>query len=164
MRALQEAHTASKSFNDFFLGAEYHGPCPPNNITPLVHDYVLTVYALDTDLHLVSSPRIFLRMRRRCIGRCSITCCKARASTAISLARTRLAGYRTASFEAQPRWRVRYLEDEWFGGKERPSVTTVVESHCIKELRANVHEISPMASPGLLVEGKDMFVFTRESA
>jgi Raf kinase inhibitor-like YbhB/YbcL family protein len=46
-------------FNDFFLGAEYDGPCPPNNITPLVHDYVLTVYALDTDLHLVSSPPNF---------------------------------------------------------------------------------------------------------
>ncbi|MGB2603809.1 MAG: YbhB/YbcL family Raf kinase inhibitor-like protein [Candidatus Sulfotelmatobacter sp.] len=46
-------------FNDFFLGAEYDGPCPPNNVTPLVHDYVFTVYALDTDLHLVSSPPNF---------------------------------------------------------------------------------------------------------
>lgn len=46
-------------FNDFFLGAEYDGPCPPNNITPLVHDYVFTVYALDTDLHLLSSPPNF---------------------------------------------------------------------------------------------------------
>lgn len=43
-------------FNDFFLGAEYDGPCPPNNITPVVHDYVFTVYALDDDLHLTSSP------------------------------------------------------------------------------------------------------------
>lgn len=46
-------------FNDFFFGAEYDGPCPPNNINPLVHDYVFTVYALDTDLHLASSPPNF---------------------------------------------------------------------------------------------------------
>ena len=46
-------------FNDFFLGAEYDGPCPPNNVTPLVHDYVFTVYALDSDLHLAASPPNF---------------------------------------------------------------------------------------------------------
>lgn len=46
-------------FNDFFLGAEYDGPCPPNNVTPLVHDYVFTVYALDTELHLASFPPNF---------------------------------------------------------------------------------------------------------
>ena len=46
-------------FNDFFLGAEYDGPCPPNNVTPLVHDYVFTVYALDTDLHLTAFPPNF---------------------------------------------------------------------------------------------------------
>lgn len=46
-------------FNDFFLGAEYDGPCPPNNVTPLVHDYVFTVYALDTELRLISSPPNF---------------------------------------------------------------------------------------------------------
>jgi Raf kinase inhibitor-like YbhB/YbcL family protein len=46
-------------FNDFGLGAEYDGPCPPNNVTPLVHDYVVTVYALDTDLSLLSSPPNF---------------------------------------------------------------------------------------------------------
>jgi Raf kinase inhibitor-like YbhB/YbcL family protein len=46
-------------FNDFFFGAEYDGPCPPNNVTPLVHNYVFTVYALDTDLSLVSSPPNF---------------------------------------------------------------------------------------------------------
>jgi len=46
-------------FNDFFLGAEYDGPCPPNNITPVVHDYVFTVFALDSDLHLASSPPNF---------------------------------------------------------------------------------------------------------
>jgi len=46
-------------FNDFYLGAEYDGPCPPNNYTPYVHDYVLTVYALDTDLYLPSAPPNF---------------------------------------------------------------------------------------------------------
>ena len=38
--------------DDFLLGAEYEGPCPPNNYTPYVHDYVITVYALDTCLNL----------------------------------------------------------------------------------------------------------------
>jgi Raf kinase inhibitor-like YbhB/YbcL family protein len=42
-------------FNDFYLGAQYDGPCPPNNYTPYVHDYVITVYALDTCLDLPSS-------------------------------------------------------------------------------------------------------------
>jgi Raf kinase inhibitor-like YbhB/YbcL family protein len=46
-------------FNDFFLGPEYDGPCPPNNLAPLVHEYVFTVYALDTELNLQSSPPNF---------------------------------------------------------------------------------------------------------
>jgi Raf kinase inhibitor-like YbhB/YbcL family protein len=46
-------------FNDFYLGAEYDGPCPPNYLTPYVHDYVITVYALDTCLNLPSSPPNF---------------------------------------------------------------------------------------------------------
>jgi Raf kinase inhibitor-like YbhB/YbcL family protein len=46
-------------FNDFYLGAEYDGPCPPNNYTPYVHDYVITVYALDTWLNLPSAPPNF---------------------------------------------------------------------------------------------------------
>jgi len=46
-------------FNDFFLGAEYDGPCPPNNLTPLIHEYVITVYALDKELHLTSFPPNF---------------------------------------------------------------------------------------------------------
>jgi Raf kinase inhibitor-like YbhB/YbcL family protein len=45
--------------NDFPLGAEYQGPCPPNNLAPLVHEYVFTVYALDSELHLDSSPPNF---------------------------------------------------------------------------------------------------------
>jgi Raf kinase inhibitor-like YbhB/YbcL family protein len=42
-------------FNDFFTGAEYDGPCPPANVSPFVHQYVFTVYALDTELILQSS-------------------------------------------------------------------------------------------------------------
>jgi len=42
-------------FNDFFVGAEYDGPCPPANIRPFVHHYVFTVYALDIVLRLPSS-------------------------------------------------------------------------------------------------------------
>jgi Raf kinase inhibitor-like YbhB/YbcL family protein len=46
-------------FNDFFLGAEYDGPCPPSTVTPIVHDYVFTVYALDSKLQLTSFPPNF---------------------------------------------------------------------------------------------------------
>lgn len=38
--------------NDFGLGEQYDGPCPPTNLTPAAHDYVLTVYALDIELTL----------------------------------------------------------------------------------------------------------------
>ena len=41
--------------NDFFIGAEYDGPCPPPNVEPTVHHYVFTVYALDKELQLHSS-------------------------------------------------------------------------------------------------------------
>jgi Raf kinase inhibitor-like YbhB/YbcL family protein len=41
--------------NDFFVGAEYDGPCPPANVAPFVHHYVFTVYALDVTLQLPSS-------------------------------------------------------------------------------------------------------------
>jgi Raf kinase inhibitor-like YbhB/YbcL family protein len=40
--------------NDFFVGAEYDGPCPPANVQPFVHHYVFTVYALDIVLRLPS--------------------------------------------------------------------------------------------------------------
>lgn len=46
-------------FNDFYYGAEYDGPCPPNNLTPYVHNYVVTVFALDTMLNLTSNPPNF---------------------------------------------------------------------------------------------------------
>jgi Raf kinase inhibitor-like YbhB/YbcL family protein len=41
--------------NDFFVGAQYNGACPPANVKPYAHHYVLTVYALDEVLHLPSS-------------------------------------------------------------------------------------------------------------
>ena len=46
-------------FNDFYYGAEYDGPCPPNTLTPYVHNYVVTVFALDTTLYLTSNPPNF---------------------------------------------------------------------------------------------------------
>ena len=42
-------------FNDFFLGEEYDGPCPPPNVAPFVHHYVFTLYALDIELKLPGS-------------------------------------------------------------------------------------------------------------
>lgn len=41
--------------NDFGLGAEYDGPCPPSGVAPYQHQYVFTVYALSTRLTLPSS-------------------------------------------------------------------------------------------------------------
>jgi len=41
--------------NDFDLGQQYDGPCPPADVTPDTHTYVFTVYALSTTLHLPSS-------------------------------------------------------------------------------------------------------------
>lgn len=44
--------------NDFFIGHEYDGPCPPAGVAPFAHRYVFTVYALDEVLSL-PSPRNF---------------------------------------------------------------------------------------------------------
>lgn len=41
--------------NDFFAGAEYDGPCPPQNVQPFTHHYAFTVYALDITLKLPGS-------------------------------------------------------------------------------------------------------------
>lgn len=41
--------------NDFALGQEYDGPCPPAGVAPDIHNYVFTVYALSTTLTLPSS-------------------------------------------------------------------------------------------------------------
>ncbi|MFY9908059.1 MAG: YbhB/YbcL family Raf kinase inhibitor-like protein [Terriglobales bacterium] len=43
-------------FNDFLVGREYDGPCPPAGYKPYAHHYVFTVYALDIVLHLPQSP------------------------------------------------------------------------------------------------------------
>jgi Raf kinase inhibitor-like YbhB/YbcL family protein len=42
-------------FNDYFLGAQYDGPCPPKNVAPFVHHYVFTLYALNIELKLTGS-------------------------------------------------------------------------------------------------------------
>ena len=41
--------------NDFGLGQQYDGPCPPANVAPDTHKYVFTVYALKTKLGLPGS-------------------------------------------------------------------------------------------------------------
>ncbi len=41
--------------NDFELGQEYDGPCPPANVKPDTHKYVFTVYALSGQLTLPGS-------------------------------------------------------------------------------------------------------------
>lgn len=41
--------------NDFGLGQEYDGPCPPAGVAPDIHNYVFTVYALSTTLTLPAS-------------------------------------------------------------------------------------------------------------
>ncbi len=41
--------------NDFGLGQEYSGPCPPANVAPDAHLYVFTIYALSTTLALPGS-------------------------------------------------------------------------------------------------------------
>jgi len=56
----QNAGVAGSSYgsqvvNDFFVGAEYDGPCPPAGVAPYVHHYVFTVYALDTTLRVPGS-------------------------------------------------------------------------------------------------------------
>ena len=35
--------------------SEYSGPCPPKDLEPVVHHYVVTVFALSTTLDLASS-------------------------------------------------------------------------------------------------------------
>ncbi len=56
----QNAGVAGSSYgkqivNDFLVGAEYDGPCPPVGVAPDVHQYVFRVYALDSKLHLPGS-------------------------------------------------------------------------------------------------------------
>jgi Raf kinase inhibitor-like YbhB/YbcL family protein len=42
----------SQILNDFGLGQQYDGPCPPAGVSPDIHNYVFTVYALNTTLNL----------------------------------------------------------------------------------------------------------------
>ncbi len=49
------SHYGSQIENDFGLGQQYDGPCPPANVAPDAHQYVFTVYALSTPLVLPSS-------------------------------------------------------------------------------------------------------------
>jgi Raf kinase inhibitor-like YbhB/YbcL family protein len=56
----QNAGVAGSSYgmqvvNDFGLGPQYDGPCPPANVAPDRHKYVFTVYALCVDLDLPGS-------------------------------------------------------------------------------------------------------------
>jgi len=47
--------------NDYGIGdLSYDGPCPPKSVTPNVHHYVFTVYALDTTLPQIPSFGAFL--------------------------------------------------------------------------------------------------------
>jgi Raf kinase inhibitor-like YbhB/YbcL family protein len=46
-------------WNDFAFGPEYDGPCPPTTIQPKRHRYVVTVYALDTDLSVFFHGQVF---------------------------------------------------------------------------------------------------------
>jgi Raf kinase inhibitor-like YbhB/YbcL family protein len=49
------SHYGLQVENDFDLGQQYDGPCPPANVTPDTHTYVFTVYALGTTLRLPGS-------------------------------------------------------------------------------------------------------------
>jgi Raf kinase inhibitor-like YbhB/YbcL family protein len=49
------SHFGSQVENDFELGPEYDGPCPPAGVAPDIHNYVFTVYALSTTLTLPAS-------------------------------------------------------------------------------------------------------------
>jgi Raf kinase inhibitor-like YbhB/YbcL family protein len=56
----ENAGVAGSSFgpqieNDFDLGQQYDGPCPPANVAPDTHKYVFTVYALSKKLFLPGS-------------------------------------------------------------------------------------------------------------
>jgi Raf kinase inhibitor-like YbhB/YbcL family protein len=56
----QNAGVANSSYgpeilNDFELGQQYDGPCPPAGYAPEVHNYVFTVYALSTTLDVPGS-------------------------------------------------------------------------------------------------------------
>jgi Raf kinase inhibitor-like YbhB/YbcL family protein len=45
--------------NNDFGDPNYDGPCPPAGVAPEVHHYVFTVYALDTELEVMSASANF---------------------------------------------------------------------------------------------------------
>jgi hypothetical protein len=49
------SHYGAQVENDFGLGHQYDGPCPPVGVPPEIHTYVFTVYALSTTLKLPGS-------------------------------------------------------------------------------------------------------------
>jgi Raf kinase inhibitor-like YbhB/YbcL family protein len=60
----QNAGVANSSYgpeilNDFGLGQQYDGPCPPAGYAPEVHNYVFSVYALSTTLDVPSPSANF---------------------------------------------------------------------------------------------------------
>ena len=59
----EDAGVADSQFgsqvNNDFGDPSYDGPCPPAGIAPEVHHYVFTVYALDTELKVVSASASF---------------------------------------------------------------------------------------------------------
>jgi Raf kinase inhibitor-like YbhB/YbcL family protein len=46
-------------YNDYDVGPEYDGPCPPTTFQPVRHHYIFTVYALDTDLRVFFQGEVF---------------------------------------------------------------------------------------------------------
>jgi Raf kinase inhibitor-like YbhB/YbcL family protein len=59
----ENAGIAGSSFGDQisndFGDLSYDGPCPPTGVTPLVHQYVFTVYALNTKLPKLPAYGVF---------------------------------------------------------------------------------------------------------
>jgi Raf kinase inhibitor-like YbhB/YbcL family protein len=51
--------TAGVQVSNDFGDVNYDGPCPPTSLTPLAHQYLLTVYALDTKLAVLPSSGNF---------------------------------------------------------------------------------------------------------
>ena len=62
------SHFGAPIVNDFFIGAEYDGPCPPANVAPFVDHYLFTVYGLDMELNR-PARRIFRPLRKPYIKR-----------------------------------------------------------------------------------------------
>jgi phosphatidylethanolamine-binding protein (PEBP) family uncharacterized protein len=62
------ARTSTRSSMTLLWPNMYDGPCPPP-VTPFVHEYLFTVYALDKELNC-RHRQIFLPIPKRFIKRC----------------------------------------------------------------------------------------------